>query len=116
MVIANILALLLLPPAADKPLYHDKPSNTVGEQGYQACHMFDKVIKLIVNQRVQGMTSEQVQSRELLLRLRKGESTVDDWKLLLTINHQISLIYVTLKILLDYFIVMYKLRITTMSS
>ena len=71
-----------LPPVADKPLYHAKPSNTVGEQGYQAYHMFDKVVKLTVNQRVQGMTTEQVQFRDLLLRLRKGESTVDDWKLL----------------------------------
>ena len=41
-------------------------------------HMFDKVVKLTVNQRVQGMTPEQVQFRDLLLRLRKGESTVDD--------------------------------------
>ena len=73
-----------LPPVADKPLYHAKPSNAVGEQGYQAYHMFDKVVKLTVNQRVQGMTSEQVQFRDLLLRLRKGDSTVDDWKLLLT--------------------------------
>ncbi|XP_028417864.1 ATP-dependent DNA helicase PIF1-like [Dendronephthya gigantea] len=73
-----------LPPVADKPLYHAKPSNAVGEQGYQAYHMFDKVVKLTVNQRVQGMTSEQIQFRDLLLRLRKGESTVDDWKLLLT--------------------------------
>ena len=73
-----------LPPVADKPLYHAKPSNAVGEQGHQAYHMFDKVVKLTVNQRVQGMTSEQVQFRDLLLRLRKGDSTVDDWKLLLT--------------------------------
>jgi hypothetical protein len=73
-----------LPPVADKPLYHARPSNAVGEQGHQAYHMFDKVVKLTVNQRVQGMTSEQVQFRDLLLRLRKGNSTVDDWKLLLT--------------------------------
>ena len=73
-----------LPPVADKPLYHAKPSNAVGEQGYQSYRMFNKVIKLTVNQRVQGMNSEQVAFRELLLRLRKGESTVDDWKLLLT--------------------------------
>ncbi|XP_028413537.1 ATP-dependent DNA helicase PIF1-like [Dendronephthya gigantea] len=73
-----------LPPVADKPLYHANPSNAVGEQGYQAYHMFDKVVKLTVNQRVQGMTHEQIQFRDLLLRLRKGESTVDDWKLLLT--------------------------------
>ena len=61
-----------LPPVADKPLYHAKPSNAVGEQGYQAYHMFDKVVKLTVNQRVQGMTPEQIQFRDLLLRLRKG--------------------------------------------
>ena len=73
-----------LPPVADKPLYHAKPSNAVGEQGYQAYHTFDKVVKLTVNQRVQGMTPEQVQFRDLLLRLCKGDSTVDDWKLLLT--------------------------------
>ena len=69
---------------ADQPLYHAKPSNAVGKQGYQAYHMFDKVVKLAVNQCVQGMTSEQVQFKDLLLRLRKGDSTVDDWKLLLT--------------------------------
>ena len=73
-----------LPPVADKPLYHAKPSSTVGEQGFQAYPLFDKLVKLTVNQRVQGMTSEQVSFRELLLRLCKGESTIDDWKLLLT--------------------------------
>ena len=30
------------------------------------------------------MRSEQIQFRDLLLRLRQGESRVDDWKLLLT--------------------------------
>ena len=73
-----------LPPVADKPLYHAKSSNGVGEQGYQTYRMFDQVVKLTVNQRVQGMSSEQVTFRDLLLRLRKGESTIEDWKLLLT--------------------------------
>ena len=73
-----------LPPVADKPLYHAKPSNAVGEQGFQAYHMFDKVVTLTVNQRVQGSNSEQVHFIDLLLRLRKGDSTVEDWKLLLT--------------------------------
>ena len=50
-----------LPPVADKPLYHAKPSNAVGEQGYQTYKMFDKVVKLTVNQRVQGISSEQEQ-------------------------------------------------------
>ena len=77
-----------LPPVADKPLYHSKPSNAVGEQGFQAYHMFDKVVTLTVNQCVQGMTPEQVQFRDLLLRHCKGESTVEDWESLLT--HQAS--------------------------
>ena len=73
-----------LPPVADKPLYHSKPSGALGGQGHQAYRMFDKVIKLTVNQRVQGMISDQVLFRDLLLRLHKGESTLDDWALLLT--------------------------------
>ena len=47
-----------LPPVADKPLYHAKPSNDTGEQGYQTYRMFDKVVKLSVNQRVQGITTQ----------------------------------------------------------
>ena len=39
-----------LPPVADKPLYHAKPTNSVGAQGYQTYRMFDKVVKLTVNQ------------------------------------------------------------------
>ena len=73
-----------LPPVADKPLYHAIPSNSIGEQGHLTYMMFDNVVKLDVNQRVQGNDPEQTRFRELLLRLRKGESTVDDWKLLLT--------------------------------
>ena len=72
-----------LPPVADKTLYHAKPSNAVGKQGCQAYYMFNKVVKLTVNQRMQGMSSEQVKFRDLLLRLCKGESTCDDWKLIL---------------------------------
>ncbi|CAB3981818.1 Hypothetical predicted protein, partial [Paramuricea clavata] len=45
-----------LPPLADKPLYHAKPSSDFGEQGYQTYRMFDKAVKLTVNQRVQDAT------------------------------------------------------------
>ena len=71
-----------LPPLADKPLFHPITTNSTGEQGYLTYKMFDKVLKLDVNQRAQGDNSEQIQFRELLLRLRKGESTIDDWKLI----------------------------------
>ena len=40
-----------LPPVADKPLYHSKPTSSVGEQGHLAYLMFNNVIKLSVNQR-----------------------------------------------------------------
>ena len=50
--------------------------------------MFDKVAKLTVNQHVQGMTPEQVQFRDALLRLRTDDSQEKDWKLFLT--HQPS--------------------------
>ena len=73
-----------LPPVADKPLYHAMPTNSIGEQGYLTYQMFDKVVKLNINQRVQGNNSEQIQFRQLLLRLRKADSTISDWKLLLT--------------------------------
>ena len=62
-----------LPPVADKPLYHAKPSCAVGEQGYQTYQMFDKVVQLVVHQQVQDMSPEQIMFRDLLLRLRKGE-------------------------------------------
>ena len=73
-----------LPPVGDKPIYHAKPSNNIGEQGYLAYRMFDKVVKLTVNQRVQGSDPDQVKFRDLLSRLRKGESTIDNWNLLLS--------------------------------
>ena len=73
-----------LPPVADKPFYHAIPTNSIGEQGYLTYMMFHNVVKRNVNKRVQRINPEQTRFRQLLLRLRKGESTVDDWKLLLT--------------------------------
>ena len=69
-----------LPPVGDKPLYHSKPSSTIGEQGYCAYQMFVHVVILSANQRVIGSNHDQILFRELLLRLRNGETTYDDWK------------------------------------
>ncbi len=46
--------------------------------------LVSKFDKVIVNQRVQGMTPEQIMFRDLLSRLRKGESTTEDWDVLLS--------------------------------
>ena len=55
-----------LPPVADKPLYHEKPSNPVGDQGYLAYKMFDKVVILDVNQRVRGSEQDQTIFKSIL--------------------------------------------------
>lgn len=73
-----------LPPVGNKPLYHSKPSTSLQEQGHLAYLMFDTVVKLTINQRVQGYSPEQVKFRDLLMRLRTGDCNQDDWNLLLT--------------------------------
>ena len=73
-----------LPPVSDKPLFHAKPSNQIGQQGYYAYMMFNHVVTLTVNQRVKGTDPDQIVFRDFLLRLRNGETSENDWKLLLT--------------------------------
>ena len=41
--------------------------------------MFNTVVKLTVNQRVQGLTQEQATFRDLLMCLRTGDCTENDW-------------------------------------
>ena len=72
-----------LPSVGDKPLYHSKPSSTIAKRGYCAYQMFDKVFILRVNQRVLGSVLDQVFFKQLLMRLRNGETTEHDWKQLL---------------------------------
>ena len=73
-----------LPPVADKPLYHNQPTGALGEQGYLAYLMFGKVIKLSVNQRVQGSDVRQLTFKSFLGRLRNGDCKHEDWQLLLS--------------------------------
>ena len=54
-----------LPPLGDKPLYHTKPSNNIGEQGHQVYRSFEKVVKRTINQRVHGTDDEQVLHSEI---------------------------------------------------
>ena len=67
-----------LPPVGDKPLYHAKPSNPIAEQGSYTYMMFNNVVTLTVNQRVKGSDPEQIVFRDLLLRLRSGETSEND--------------------------------------
>lgn len=54
------------------------PSGIIAEQGHLAYLMFDRVVKLSVNQRVQGRDTAQCIFRDLLMCLRTGDSTEQD--------------------------------------
>ena len=72
-----------LPPVGDRPLYHSTPTSEIAQQGHLLYLTFQKAVELTHNFRAQGATPEQVAFRELLMRLRTGDSTENDWKLLL---------------------------------
>lgn len=73
-----------LPPVGDKPLYHSLPKTEKRMQGLLLYHEFNKVVKLTVNQRVQGSTIEQSNFRALLTRARYGNLTMSDWQSLIS--------------------------------
>ena len=73
-----------LPPVGDKPLYHSMPKTEKQIQGFLLYHEFKKVVKLTVNQRVQGNNIEKSNFREMLTRARHGESTESDWHSLIS--------------------------------
>ena len=77
-----------LPPVADKPLCHLSPSNALQEQGHLAYLMFNTVVKLTLNHRVKGSNPQQSRFRDLLNQLHTGDCTQNDWRFLLTRNHQ----------------------------
>ena len=54
-----------LPPVGDKPLYHSKPPNDIGQQGFIAYSMFNNVVELTKNQRVDGIESDHESFRRL---------------------------------------------------
>ena len=72
-----------LPPVSDKVLYHDNPSNEVSTEGFYVYNLFNCVVLLSINQRVAGINQQQSQFRDLLLNLRNGTVTIEQWKLLL---------------------------------
>ena len=81
-----------LPHVGVKCLYHSNPTSAAGEEGHLCIifvySLFDNVIELDENHRVPGYSPEKLQFKHLLTRLRNGESTREDWELLLT--HQLS--------------------------
>ena len=73
-----------LPPVMDLPLYTTVSRTELSDLGSAAYRCFDRVVVLDQVMRQAGQDLEQEIFRNLLLRLRNGESTVSDWKLLMS--------------------------------
>lgn len=75
-----------LPPISDQVLYHNKPKNDLAVEGYCMYQKFQTVVKLQTSERTKGSNREQENFRQLQVRARNGDSSLEDWKLLLTRN------------------------------
>lgn len=69
-----------LPPVGDHPLF--APEGT-GSHGHTMYNLFTKVVILEQIVRQSGTSKESEQFREILMRLRNGISTENDWNTLL---------------------------------
>ena len=73
-----------LPPVMDLPLYTTDSRSELSDQGRAAYHQFNQAVVLNQVMRQAGQDPEQVQFRDILLRLRDAKVTVADWKCLMT--------------------------------
>jgi ATP-dependent DNA helicase PIF1 len=69
-----------LPPVLDLPMYVNISRDQLSNDGLAAYKMFREVYKLNAVQRQSGDTNEQQEFRDILLRLRNGESILEDWE------------------------------------
>ena len=73
-----------LPPVMDLPLYTSSTSSALSDIGASGYQSFDHAVVLDQVMRQAGQDPSQVLFRQILLRLRNGEVTEDDWKHLMT--------------------------------
>ena len=73
-----------LPSISDQVIYHTKPKSDIALEGFFMYRKFETIIKFEVNERARGTDLSQQQFRDLLIRSRDGNSTIQDWNLLLS--------------------------------
>ena len=73
-----------LPPVMDLPLYTTVSRTELSDLGSIDYHLFDRAVVLDRVMRQAGQDAGQEHFRNLLLRLRNAELTVEDWKYLMT--------------------------------
>jgi ATP-dependent DNA helicase PIF1 len=69
-----------LPPVLDLPMYSSIQRDPLSNDGFVAYRQFHEVYKLDLIQRQSGDSESQQKFRDILLRLRDGESTITDWE------------------------------------
>ena len=72
-----------LPPVMDLPLYTTVSRTALSDLGSAAYQSFDRAVVLDQVMRQSGEDPDQVLFRDILLRLRDGRVTEDDWKQLM---------------------------------
>ena len=73
-----------LPPVMDLPLYTTDSRSELSDQGRAAYQTFKQAVVLDQIMRQSGQDPQQVQFREILLRLRDARVTIADWNCLMT--------------------------------
>jgi hypothetical protein len=69
-----------LPPVLDLPMFSSAQRDALSNDSFAAYKQFREVYKLDVIQRQSGDSEEQQNFREILLRLRNGDSVIEDWE------------------------------------
>ena len=69
-----------LPPVMDLPLYTTVSRSELSDLGSVNYHQFDHTIILDQLMRQAGNNDTQQQFRDILIQLRNGELSVEDWK------------------------------------
>lgn len=67
-----------LPPITDQVLYYNKPQSDLAIEGYYMYREFTTVVKFKTNERGKGADAQQEIFRALQIRVRDGNSTIED--------------------------------------
>ena len=73
-----------LPPVMDHPLFLSGTKTALSDLGRAAYLYFNQAVVLTQVMRQQGQQPEQIKFRNILMRLRNGQITTEDWQHLLT--------------------------------
>jgi len=77
-----------LPSISDQVIYHSRPKSDLALEGYCMNCKFETVVKFKVNKRARGNDPTQQQLRNIQIRARDGNSTLEDWNLPLSRSPQ----------------------------